>query len=92
MGKTFAIERAATYRTGEQLADLLNQSATGALQPPHHRIGVEHRDPGALEHLRHGRLAHADRPGERDPDHAASNPRSRSAPSNGISGMPRIVK
>ena len=38
------------------------------------------------------RLAHADRPGERDPDHASSSPRSRSAPSSGISGMPRIVK
>ena len=93
--KRLAIERAIADRSREALADRLDQRAVPALQPAHFGVGVEHRDPGPLEHLRDGRLAHADRPGERAcRDHASRvMPASRaSAPSSGSSGMPRIVK
>jgi hypothetical protein len=90
--ETGAVERAGANSARKDLTDPLNQSAAGRLECAHHGIGVEHRNTGALEHLRDCRLAHADGAGEGDPDHASSKLRSRSAPSSGISGIPRIVK
>ena len=78
---------------GKALADRVDQSTARALQAARTiGVGIEHRHAGALEHLRDGRLAHADRAGERDRIMTAINPRSRSAPSSGSSGMPRMVK
>ena len=91
-GQSLAVAHAAADRASEALADALDQRTARSLQPAYLGIGVEHRDSGSREHPRHGRLAHTDRAGERYTDHASNSPRSRSATSNGISGMPRIVK
>src|SRR4029078_2472299 len=91
-GKTLAVKRAGPDAAGKDLADFLDQAAARRLKSPNDCVGVEHGHASGLEHLRDGGLAHADRPGERDLDHASNRPRSRKAPSKGISGIPSIVK
>src|SRR6185437_12971110 len=92
MGKASTVECSAADRSWKQLPDLVDQSASRGLELPDNRIRVEYRYSSILEHPRNRRLSHADRTGERDPDHVSSSPRSRSAPRSAISGIPRIVK
>ena len=87
-----AVDRTVAGCARKPPLDPLDQHAAGALQRAHHRVGVEHRDAGALEHRRDRRLAHADRPGEREAHHGSITRCSRSAPSSGSSGIPRMVK
>ena len=65
-------------RAGKARLDRLDQRAAGALQPAHLGVGVEHGNAGLGEHRRDGRLAHADRAGERERDHGRE-PRHKSA-------------
>ena len=53
--------------------------AAVGLQAPDGCIGIEDRDPGAREHPGHGRLAHADRSGQRNHLHRGIASRSRSS-------------
>ena len=80
-----AVERPVRTRARKALADLLRSARRPV--PGARRTTASASNtgtPARLEHLRDGRLAHADRSGERDPDHDGSRPRSRSAPSSGI--------
>ncbi len=90
--KAGAIEDSVLDRAGKPPCDRPDQHPAQTLQPVDLGVGVEQRNSGALEHRRDGRFAHSDRAGDRDLDHASISPRSRSAASNGIKGMPRIVK
>ena len=92
MGEAVAIERAAAHCTREQLTNFGHQSAARTLELAHDGIGIENRHSGCREHLRHGRLPRANGAGKCNADHARSSPRSRSAPSNGTNGIPRMVK
>src|SRR5204862_6358498 len=83
--QTLPVERAAAHTAREKLRDPVDQPAAGALELADDGVGIEDRGAGSLEHRGDGRLAHADGAGEGDADHVRSNPRSRRAPSNGIS-------
>ena len=85
--------RACRFEQSQESArQWLRPTRRRALQPTDLGIGVEYGNPRTLEHARDRGLAHADRAGERNPDHSSSIPRSRSAPRSGMSGIPRIVK
>src|SRR6478736_4783256 len=90
--QALAVDDAVGHAARKAPADRLDQRPAFALELAHLGVRVEHRDSRSLEHFRRGRLAHADRAGERELDHPARIPRSRSAPSNGKSGSPRMVK
>ena len=91
-GQRIAIDYAVADAARKALSNRGHERAAGPLQAPHFGIGIEQRHAGPLKHPGDGRLAHANRAGECDLDHAAITARSRSAPSNGSSGIPRIVK
>ena len=91
-GKRIAVQNAADYGPRKTGFNRVKERAVRALQRAHFAVGVEQQDAAPAEHAGHGRLAHADRSGERDTDHEASSPRSRKAPSSGSSGIPRMVK
>ncbi len=59
------------------------QRAAGALETVNLGIGIEDRHAQCLEHRRHRRLAHADRAGEADDDHATSRARNSSSCARG---------
>jgi hypothetical protein len=68
-------------RAGESPLDLGDQRPLRPLQPVDRGVGVEHRHALIGEQASGGRLAHADRSGEAEPDH-----RTRSSRSSGESG------
>ena len=64
VGQRGAVHAFGAGRPGEMRFDLVDQRAVRALQPMHGGIGVKYRHALLGKHLRDGRLAHADRPGE----------------------------
>ena len=80
-GERVAVEHAVIDRARKALADRRDQLRPRPCSRRTTASASNTRDAGAREHLGDGRLAHADRAGERDPDHDGSRPRSRSAPS-----------
>ena len=65
----FPVEHAVANRSGEALSDRRDQSRVVGLQVANDGVRIENGHSGALEHLRNGRLSHADRPGEGEANH-----------------------
>lgn len=78
-----AVDALGAGRARERRLDRCERRAARALQPVHLGIRIEHRDTGAPQHRRDGRLAHADRTGETENDHCVSRAFSSSSQPSG---------
>ena len=78
-----AVDGSIARAAGKARLDQRHQSPARPLQPAHDGVGIEDRNAGVGEHRGDGRLAHADRPGERERDHGRSNCQSSASRSRG---------
>jgi hypothetical protein len=83
MAKRGTIDSPNASASRKRRLDREKQCAAGPLEPVNRGVCIEHRNAGSAKHRRDGRLAHADRSGETEQDHAVSSARNSASRSRG---------